>query len=126
MNWYVDQYGRDHVVAGHCHGCISVWSGAEKEKKNEGEREGKRGGDEETVMQGTLTDYPSLHGSKSSNGAVVKQVHCGLREWMTFDVRGRVRTWPLREGRTDVVERTKTTKSGTLAMSQKSNSAPST
>ena len=133
MNWYVDQYGRDHVVAGHCHGCISVWSGAEKEKKKKKkEEEGERGGDGETVMHGTLTEYPSLHGSKSSNGAVVKQVHCGLREWMTFDVRGRVRTWPLREGRKDVVERTKTTttttmttKLATLAMSQKSKSSPS-
>ena len=96
LNWYIDTMGREHVVGGHSHGSISVWSGAEPNNKYEKDKEDQSEEEQQQkdhVMYGTLTEYPSIHGSKEA----VRFLHCDDISWKTMSVRGIIRRFILRD-----------------------------
>jgi WD40 repeat protein len=107
MEWYVDVNGKDQIVAGHAGGSISIWSGAEK-KQMIGER------DEELIMYGMLTEYPSLHGHNSNHAKLIQLQVQRDDYWRTISRNGLVRTWKLRKKKEE-----KTAKSKKVALLEK-------
>ena len=112
LQWYVDSNYRDHIVAGHHHGTVSVWSGAEQSRSgmqsgmDEEDREDREDRedtedtedreDRDRVMYGTLTEYASLHGF--NNQSAVTCLHVQRDDtWMTMSSNGLTRTWTLCE-----------------------------
>ena len=100
IEWLIDTMGREHVIAGHTRGNISVWSGAEPHQHGDilEEQDGDEDGvqEDDVVMYGTLTEYPSLN--KSSAAAAIQFLHRGEKNsWWATSENGTVFRLPLQD-----------------------------